>query len=173
MFHPEQAGGQCFTNISCLLKPRCTKNSKETYGFGSTKSPPVIPELKQYEDGLLTITKKIQYRKITDKCHNQLEKDNKDMKRTDKLIIPADKTTNFYKMDNNAYRQILETNFTKGYKKAPEAAEKNIATEDKAIATKLEIDDIIDITDKKQAFITLKITNQAFRTILQADLLIL
>ena len=57
------------------------------------------------------------YREVTDKFQNQLEKDKKDIKRTDKLIIPADKTTNFYKMDNNEYRLLLETNVTKGYKK--------------------------------------------------------
>ena len=34
--------------------PNIPRNSKETYCSGSTKTAPVIPELKQYEDGLLT-----------------------------------------------------------------------------------------------------------------------
>ena len=38
---------------------------------------------------------------------------------------------------NNEYRLLLETNVTKGYKKAPESTEENITAADKAIATKL------------------------------------
>ena len=41
--------------------------------------------------------------------------------------------------------------------------EENITGTDKAIATKLELDDRIDITDKKQAFITLKDHKPNFR----------
>ena len=77
-------------------------------------------------------------------------------------------------MDNNEYKLLLETNVTKGYKKASESTEENITAADKAIATKLELDDRIDITDKKQAFITLKDHKPNFQNNpIFADLLIL
>ena len=83
-------------------------------------------------------------------------KTRKKFKNTDRLIIQADKTTNFYKMEQNTYNQLLDVNVTKGYKKAPPTTEKDITLQDKTIATKLELDDRIDIITQKQAFITLK-----------------
>ena len=38
-----------------FLNPNKNKNKKETYGFPSTKSPPNIPELKLFEDGILDL----------------------------------------------------------------------------------------------------------------------
>ena len=143
--------------------PNIPRNSKETYGFGSTKTAPVIPELKQYEDGLLNIIRNTKYRQANDKFQNQLEKDKKDIKNTDRLIIQADKTTNFYKMEQNTYNQLLDVNVTKGYKKAPTTIEEDITFQDKTIATKLELDDRIDVTAQKQAFITLKDHKPNFR----------
>ena len=143
--------------------PNIPRNSKETYGFSSTKSAPVIPELKQYEDGLLNIIRNTKYRQANDKFQNQLEKDKKDIKNTDRLIIQADKTTKFYKMEQNTYNQLLDVNVTKGYKKAPPTTEEDITLQHKTIATKLELDDRIDVTAQKQAFITLKDHKPNFR----------
>ena len=77
--------------------------------------------------------------------------------------IQADKTTNFYKMEQNTYNQLLDVNVTKGYKKAPATTEEDITFQDKTIATKLELDDRIDVTAQKQAFITLKDHKPNFR----------
>ena len=35
-----------------------------------------------------------------------------------KLLIAADKTTNFYKLEPSTYNELLEKNITKSYKKA-------------------------------------------------------
>ena len=106
--------------------PNIPRNNKESYGFNSTKSVPVIPELKQYEDGLLNIIRNTKYRQVNDKFQNQLNKDKKEIKNTDRLIIQVDKTTNFYKMEQNTYNQLLDVNVTKGYKKAPPTTEEDI-----------------------------------------------
>ena len=33
------------------------------------------------------------------------------------LLVPADKTSNFYKMDSNTYNSLLQKNIAKTYKK--------------------------------------------------------
>ena len=73
-----------------------------------------------------------------------------------KLLIPADKTTNFYKLEPQKYSELLEQNITKSYKKANNDTAQKIQQEDTKITVKLGIDDRVDITAKKEAFITLK-----------------
>ena len=73
-----------------------------------------------------------------------------------KLLIAADKTTNFYKLEPATYNDLLEQNITKSYKKAQLNTTRVIHAENKNIATKLGIDDRVDKTADKEAFITLK-----------------
>ena len=88
---------------------------------------------------------------------NNLNKDVKHIKNdSSKLLIPADKTTNFYKLEPQKYNELLEKNITKSYKKANNDTAQKIQQEDKKITVKLGIDDRVDITAKKEAFITLK-----------------
>ena len=88
---------------------------------------------------------------------NSLNKDVKHIKNdSSKLLIPADKTTNFYKLEPQKYNELLEQNITKSYKKAHNDTAQKIQQEDKKITVKLGIDDRVDITAKKEAFITLK-----------------
>jgi len=41
----------------------------------------------------------------------------KDIKDDDKLLVKADKTTNFYKLSTSQYRELIKQNITKDYKK--------------------------------------------------------
>ena len=87
---------------------------------------------------------------------NKLKNDTKRIENESKLLIAADKTTNFYKLEPSTYNNLLEQNITKSYKKAQHTATQTIHSVDKSIATKLGIDDRVDITANKDAFITLK-----------------
>ena len=80
----------------------------------------------------------------------------KRIKNETKLLIAADKSTNFYKLEPSKYNDLLEQNITKSYKKAQPDTVRNIHTENKKIATKLGIDDRVDATANRDAFITLK-----------------
>ena len=82
--------------------------------------------------------------------------DTEHIKKETKLLIAADKTTNFYKLEPSKYNDLLEQNITKSYKKAHPNTVWDIQTENKKIATKLGIDDRVDTTANKDAFITLK-----------------
>ena len=81
------------------------------------------------------------------------------IKNEPKLLIAADKTANLYKLEPSTYNDLLEKNITKSYKKAQPETTQAIHKENKAIATKLRIDDRVDTTADKDAFITLKDLN--------------
>ena len=76
--------------------------------------------------------------------------------KSDKLLVPADKTSNFYRMDTTSSNDLLQKNITKTYKKVTQVTTCSIELEAKAIAKKLHLDDRINTTAKREAFITLK-----------------
>ena len=87
---------------------------------------------------------------------DRLKEDTDRINNEPKLLIAADKTTNFYKLDPSTYNDLLEKNITKSYKKAQPKTTQAIHKENKAIVTRLRIDNRVDTTADKDAFITLK-----------------
>ena len=65
----------------------------------------------------------------------------KDIKNEKKVIISADKTRNYYKMERDDYNELLNNNITKDYKKADESLVKEITKEDRKMADRLEVAD--------------------------------
>ena len=99
----------------------------------------------------------IKFRKVKCWFQQKLSSDIKtNIKTTDKLLIPADKTTNFYKMGTSTYNDLLQKNITKAYKKVTPNTTNPIEVEAKSIAKKLDLEDRVNITAKREAFITLK-----------------
>ena len=92
---------------------------KETYGFKSTKPPPFVPELKEFEDGLLKLSQDIEFKSTNKPFQKQLNSDIINIKKSNKLLVAADKTTNFYKVEPTKYKKLMNQNITKDYKKAP------------------------------------------------------
>ena len=122
-----------------FLNPITASPSKETYGFKSTKDDPVR-KFKQVNSPFL----------------NKLKEGTDHIKNEPMLLIAADKTTNFYKLEPSTYNDLLEKSITKSYKNALPERTQAIHKENKDIATKLGIDDRVDTTADKDAFITLK-----------------
>ena len=87
--------------------------------------------------------------KLSSDIHNNIMK-------SDKLLVPADKTSTFYRMETASYNDLLQKNITKTYKKVTQGTTNSIELEAKAIARKLRLDDRINITAKREAFISLK-----------------
>ena len=79
------------------------------------------------------------------------------------MIIPADKTANFYKLDKQEYENLRDKDVQKCYKKGKEEKLKDIDKEHAKIARKLEIDDRLFKTSKRDCFITLKDHKGNFR----------
>ena len=58
-----------------FLNPDLENSTKETYGFNSTKSPPFIPERKEFEDGLALLIENIKFRKFDKEFQKLLRND--------------------------------------------------------------------------------------------------
>ena len=139
-----------------FLNPQPTGTKKETFGFNTTNAAPIVDELKTLEDNLYNLVKSIEFREHTNKFQNKLKHDVKEIKNEDKVLIKADKTTNFYKLEKAEYEEYMHRNVTKEYKKASDKDFEKVTQEDKALASKLDIDDRVYTTAKREAFITLK-----------------
>ena len=129
---------------------------KETFGFKTRNCPPVSEDLKNFEEGMAEIIQKVRFRKIKCQFQKDLNADISSVKRDNRLFVKADKSTNFYKLEAAKYNQLLNDNITKAYKKADDNHMKNIDKEAKVIAKKFKIDDRVEVTAQKEAFITLK-----------------
>ena len=98
----------------------------------------------------------IKPKNYTNSFQNKLKKDAKDIGKEPKMIVPADKTNNFYKLEETKYDEPLQKHINKDYRKADATLADDITKVDKEIAMNLELDDRVYCTSKKDAFITLK-----------------
>ena len=146
-------------------------SKKETFGFNSTKPAPSVPELKEFENALAEIIKEVKFTKETNDFQNKIKKDCKDIKSESKIFAAADKTSNYYKTDPEDYLKLLEKNITKDYKKTEDKIVTNIEAGDIKLTKKLDIDDRVFETTKRQAFITIKDHKPNFRNNIKTRLL--
>ena len=98
----------------------------------------------------------IEFRNSSDEFQKQLAADITKIKETTSLIIPADKTTNFYSMSVEDYEKLLTENISSTYKKCDGKIVKNINNEAKSIAKELKIDDRVEQFSNTNAYITVK-----------------
>ena len=105
---------------------------------------------------MLNLIQTVKFKQVNNPFLSKLKEDTDHIKNEAKLLIAADKTTNFYKLEPCTHNDLLEKNITKSYKKALPETTQAIHKENKDIATKLGIDDRVDATASKDAFITLK-----------------
>ena len=138
-----------------FLKPS-NKSSKNNYGFKSTKIPPPIPQLEAFEDDLINMVENIEFKNISNKFQEQLKTEQEAIKNEPKLLVAADKTSNFYKVDYEQYENLLEKEVNKEYKKVKEPTVKKVNNAHKKIVNDLGISDRVFKTVKRESFITLK-----------------
>lgn len=72
------------------------------------------------------------------------------------LLIPTNKTTNFYTMNPSSYDKLIKENITKTYKKSSDELVEKLEVQSAQIADQLKLDNHIEKLAKKEAFITLK-----------------
>ena len=131
-------------------------DNKETYGFKSRKCPNGIDELSKFEDDLMLMIKNIEFRNVSNRFEDQLRNDISEIRNTEKVIIPADKTRNLYKMEKDDYNKYFTENITKTYKKSNMNKVNKLNLEAKKIADKLSISDRVDRLQNNEAYITTK-----------------
>ena len=126
-------------------------DNKETYGFKSRKCPNGIDELSKFEDDLMLMIKNIEFRNVSNTFQDQLRNDISEIRNTEKVIIPADKTRNLYKMEKDDYNKYFTENITKTYKKSNMNKVNKLNLEVNKIADKLSIPDRVDRLHNNEA----------------------
>ena len=139
------------------LHPEIRPQVKETYGFNSTRSPPQVQEPVRFEEKLLQMIKNTQFRETSCRFQQQLKQDIRNtINNSNDLLVPADKTNNYYRMDMPTYYKLLESSTTSNYRKIRSEEADRIVIESKEIAKSLDIDDRVKCTARKPPFVTLK-----------------
>ncbi|KAK3745372.1 hypothetical protein QZH41_001400 [Actinostola sp. cb2023] len=105
---------------------------------------------------MIYLIQNIEFESKTSVFQAKLHQDLETVKHDNKLTIKAYKTTNYYKIEQEKYSDLVKTNVNKTYKKASEAKVLDINREAKHIAEKFKIDDRVEKLAEKEAFITLK-----------------
>jgi len=112
--------------------------------------------MRAFEDGVITIIKNIEYKDVKCQFQQDLKKDISSIKNEDRLLVKADKSVNFYKLDATEYNRLLDDNITKTYKKADKKKLNVINEEARSVTRKLYIDDQVEPIATNDAFTTLK-----------------
>ena len=131
-------------------------SDKITFGSKSRNCPPIVEELENFENELMFMIKKIQFRKVNNSFQRQLNEDITQIKRDSKIFGSADKSPNIYKMDRETYEKLLHENITKTYKKTDKKKVRAINIDAKKIAKDLELEDRIEKMQKSECYITVK-----------------
>ena len=134
-----------------------TGERKETFGFNSEKSPPLVKDLLSFESDMYALIKGIEFKQhYGSKLQQKINKDIKDMRSSSCLFVQADKTTNIYKLSPEYYNKLLNDNITSSYAKQNDELKTSIDVEAKEVAEKLGIADRAEAFAKRDAYITLK-----------------
>ena len=129
---------------------------KLTYGFKTRYFPPVVDELTSFENDLMIMIKNIQFKSIKNDFQNKLKEDINEIKNSNKIFVPADKSRNIYKMEKEQYNKLLHENITKTYKKTNKSRINAINKTAKKIASDLELEDRIVKMQESESYITIK-----------------
>ena len=79
---------------------------RETYGFKSRNCPPIVEEVSNFKYDLMMIIKNIQFKNIKNDFQTKLKNDVSDIQKCEKILIPADKSRNVYKMATADYKNF-------------------------------------------------------------------
>ena len=132
------------------------KNKEETFGFRSERTPPRHECLSAFEEDLYKMVKNIKFRKVGNSFQTKLSKDLNDIRKSPHILVPADKSSNMYKLRVEDYQKLLRDNITTTYKKADKSTIHKINAQAKVISQSFKLDDRIECFPKRNAFITLK-----------------
>ena len=83
-----------------------SKDTQETCGLKSLNCPPKIKEMILLEKDLWNLVNKLKFRKIKSNFQRQLNEDVRVIKRSNKVLVFADKTSNICKLDTDEYKKL-------------------------------------------------------------------
>ena len=140
-------------------------SKKNTYGFKSKYAPPPINRknygehfkvFEGFSNDIYGLVRKIKFNNNTNEFLKELKVLKNKINKTEDLIVQADKTSNFYTMKPQDYREKKHTEITKTYKKSDLQAVQKVDEESAKLAAKLELDDRMQKFRKNEAFVSVK-----------------
>ena len=156
--------GDFMTNLRwkviSILRPFKSKN--ETFGFKTSNSPPFVPELKPFEDELLSLVSNIKFRPVSNHFQRKLKEDRGRIVRSQEVIVLADKSQNIYKMPPEDYKKKMIECLSTTYKKCPPNTALKVTKEAANIARSYSLEDRIDIPTEEEAFLLIKDHKDSF-----------
>ena len=132
------------------------KDEAEKQGFRSRNYPPVVNELTNFENDMQLMIKNISFKRANNPFQTQLKNDIDNTKSSNKIIVPADKSCNIYKLEKNDYDKLLTGNITKAFKKSSRTKVNNINYNTKRITENLSLEDRVEKRYENEAYITIK-----------------
>ena len=136
--------------------PSDKESSEEKYGFRSTKTPPQNTALNQFESDMYDLISNVEFKSTKTQFQEKMIKDIREIQNSGKVILPADKTNNLYKVSAEDYNKLLHDSITTEYRKSSEETKLNIDKESAVIANSLKIADRMQSYTTDQCFITVK-----------------
>ena len=137
----------------------------ETFGFKAKFLPKQEEELKIFENDMFNLVKQVRFRKVNNKFQELIKKDVKMIRNSKKIIVAADKTTNYYKLQIHEYNKLKEKSIRKNYKKSNNNVINNINKEAKEIIKELKLENkLVNQLPLKQCYVTLKDHKSDFST---------
>ena len=127
--HPRQTYQKLFINAvevltrnvrwvaEFYLNPIPNPQKKKVYDFRSIKAPPTAKELKPFEEAMTRLTQNIEFSPRSNQFQDNLKEELENIKQDDKLLIEADKTSNMYRIEPKKYKELIDVNVQKTYKK--------------------------------------------------------
>ena len=95
---------------------RC-EDTQETYGLKSLNCPHKVKEMVPFEKELWDLANKLKFRKIKNNFQRQLNEDIRIIKRSNKVSVFANKTSNIYKLDTDEYKKLTSEAVISTFKK--------------------------------------------------------
>ena len=139
------------------------KNSGiETYGFNTTRAPPAVPELREFQQDVIGLLKKVKFRRVNSDFQRMMKKDLNDIIKGDKVVVSADKTNNLYKLEVDAYRKSMAEEVTASYKKVGRRGIEKTNKEAAKLVSKLDIEDRVDVFAESEPFVLVKDHKEGF-----------
>ena len=122
--------------------------TNKTFGFKTRKCLPKVEEMDKFEDDLLKMIERVQFRKVTDDFQNKLLQVIDTIRKSKDVIVRADKMRNLYAVTEDPYEKLLTNNITKNYRSAPAGTYNTINQEAQRIAKELKIDERMECIAK-------------------------
>ena len=105
--------------LAHLYPEKFGKAGKETYGFRSNKFPRKVQceALAGFEKELWTVIKSVEFRPFHSHYQTKLKECQDKVRNPKHIIVESDKTGNHYEVDSATYKQLLENEVSKDFKK--------------------------------------------------------